>query len=103
MRSGIEIRFGKLSQFLKKITRLNDGLSSRIQIGARKVTFCRFILLGNQALYTILHQGHYELRIDLEDWENNTAFARFEYFKIGDPIEFYKLTVAEYSGSAGIL
>ena len=56
---------------------------------------------GNLALYILLLQGHYELRVDLEDWEGNTTFAEYNYFKIHGPEQKFKLSVYGYSGSAG--
>ncbi|KAJ1134007.1 hypothetical protein NDU88_000477 [Pleurodeles waltl] len=57
-------------------------------------------------IHLLTIQGHYELRIDLEDFENGTAFAHYGTFGVGlhsvDPEEDgYPLTVAEYSGTAG--
>ena len=61
------------------------------------------LFAGNLPIYTILYQGHYELRVDLEDWEGIRGYAKYWYFKIGGPLELYKITVAGYSGDAGIL
>ena len=37
-----------------------------------------FILrLGLQTLYEITSSGSYKLRIDLEDWEGNQAYAEY--------------------------
>ena len=49
----------------------------------------------------ILSQGHYELRIDLTDFEGNSAFAKYESFDIGGLTEKYILKVTRYSGTAG--
>lgn len=51
-------------------------------------------------------QGSYELRIDLEDFDNGTAFAHYGSFGVGlfsvDPEEDgYPITIADYSGTAG--
>ena len=43
----------------------------------------------------------YELRIDLEDWEGNTSYAKYNRFWIGDYTENYNLTAQMYSGTAG--
>ena len=43
----------------------------------------------------------YELRIDLEDWEGNTTYAKYKIFLIGDYTENYELTAMVYSGTAG--
>ena len=60
-----------------------------------------FLLVGNYPLYIILRQGHYELRVDLEDWEGNKRFAKYRHFWIGSPEELYRLYVFGYSGNAG--
>ena len=57
---------------------------------------------GNLALYTILLQGHYELRIDIEDLEGNHTFANYRYFTLDNPAKLFTLVVAEYSGTAGM-
>lgn len=52
-------------------------------------------------------QANYELRIDLEDFENSTAFAQYDMFGVGlfsvDPEDDgYPLTIGDYSGTAGM-
>ena len=42
-----------------------------------------------------------ELRVDLEDFEGNTAFAKYMQFNIGSSSQQYVLTVGSYSGTAG--
>lgn len=51
-------------------------------------------------------QGSYELRIDLEDFDNGTAFAHYGSFGVGlfsvDAEEDgYPVSIADYSGTAG--
>lgn len=41
------------------------------------------------------------LRIDMQDWEGNTAFAEYNNFSIGDITDFYSLHVGGYRGNAG--
>ncbi|XP_038638470.1 fibrinogen C domain-containing protein 1 isoform X1 [Scyliorhinus canicula] len=62
--------------------------------------------LGLKRIHALTIQSHYELRIEMEDFENSTAYAQYETFGIGlyavDPeTDGYPLTVAEYSGTAG--
>ena len=45
--------------------------------------------------------GTNTLRVDLEDFEDNTAFAEYSTFNIGDSSTEYTLTIAGYSGTAG--
>ncbi|XP_070538828.1 fibrinogen C domain-containing protein 1-like [Ptychodera flava] len=56
--------------------------------------------LGNDRLYTLTNQRRYELRIDLEDFDNETRYAKYDNFIIGDEFSKYKLTLGEYSGTA---
>ena len=60
-------------------------------------------LIGLLTLKRILSQGHYELRIDLEDWNNETRYATYNAFDITGPESNYKLKIAGYSGTAGIV
>ena len=39
--------------------------------------------------------------MDLGDFENNTAYAQYSTFSIGDSITKYTLNVGGYSGTAG--
>lgn len=61
---------------------------------------------GLKRIHALTTQAAYELHVDLEDFDNGTAFARYGSFGVGlfsvDPEEDgYPLTVAEYSGTAG--
>ena len=58
---------------------------------------------GNLALHAITSQGFYELRVELEDWDGNTAFAQYDYFKVGAHGDRYRLAVSGYSGTTGLL
>jgi hypothetical protein len=51
---------------------------------------------------TITSQGTYELRVDMEDFENNIRYANFTTFSVGDSSTKYRLTISGYSGDAGI-
>ncbi|XP_029916341.1 fibrinogen C domain-containing protein 1-like [Myripristis murdjan] len=62
--------------------------------------------LGLQRMYSLSRSGGYELRIDLADFDNATAFARYGVFAVGgDSVnaeeDGYPLTVDQYSGTAG--
>ncbi|XP_041050398.1 fibrinogen C domain-containing protein 1 [Carcharodon carcharias] len=62
--------------------------------------------LGLKRIHALTTQSQYELRIEMEDFENSTAYAQYGMFGIGlfsvDPErDGYPLTVAEYSGTAG--
>ncbi|KAI6076003.1 Fibrinogen C domain-containing protein 1 [Aix galericulata] len=62
--------------------------------------------LGLKRIHVLTIQGTYELRIDLEDFDNGTAFAHYGSFGVGifsvDPEEDgYPVSIADYSGTAG--
>lgn len=61
---------------------------------------------GLKQIHALSIQGNYELRIDMEDFENNTGYAQYGTFGVGlfsvDPEDDgYPLTVGDYSGNAG--
>ena len=47
--------------------------------------------LGNDNIHYITHQNIYELRIDLEDFEGEKAFAKYNGFAIGSESENYMI------------
>ena len=42
-----------------------------------------------------------EMRVDLEDFENNKKYAQYAVFSVGGESGKYELSVAQYSGNAG--
>ena len=71
---------------------------------------CSFFLpspsSGLKRIHALTTQAAYELHVDLEDFDNGTAYAHYGSFGVGlfsvDPEEDgYPLTVADYSGTAG--
>lgn len=68
---------------------------------------CLLSLAGLKQIHALSIQGNYELRVDLEDFENSTAYAQYGTFGVGlfsvDPDDDgYPLTVGDYSGNAGM-
>ncbi|XP_071136633.1 ryncolin-4-like [Mytilus edulis] len=57
--------------------------------------------LGNDHLHLLTSQGHYRLRIDMEDFENNQKYALYDNFSIGSESSGYILSVSGYFGDAG--
>ena len=57
--------------------------------------------LGNDNLHRLTAQGDYQLRVDLEDFENNKKYALYDKFRIADAKHRYRLTARGYSGTAG--
>ncbi|KAJ3605973.1 hypothetical protein NHX12_028016, partial [Muraenolepis orangiensis] len=67
---------------------------------------CKLVSLGSlKQIHALSIQGNHELRIDMEDFENSTAYAHYGTFGVGlfsvDPDEDgFPLTVGDYSGNA---
>uniref|UniRef100_A0A182YTJ5 Fibrinogen C-terminal domain-containing protein n=1 Tax=Anopheles stephensi TaxID=30069 RepID=A0A182YTJ5_ANOST len=58
--------------------------------------------LGLDRIHNITSSGDYELFIQLEDFERNVTYARYDNFAIGAGNDFYPITKLDgYSGSAG--
>ncbi|MEE6507409.1 hypothetical protein FKM82_021800 [Ascaphus truei] len=56
--------------------------------------------MGLENLHKITSQGQYELRVDLRDLDE-TAYAVYDKFSVGDAKSRYRLKVDGYSGTAG--
>ena len=71
--------------------------------------YCRALVhlfvyvLGNHQLHLITSQSHYELRIDMEDWNGNITYAKYKFFRITDSTQNYALIIEGYEGNAGRL
>ena len=57
--------------------------------------------LGNDNLHLLTRKKKQELRVDLRDFEGNTAYAKYSSFAVGSASENYKLTIGGYGGTAG--
>ncbi|XP_010879896.2 fibrinogen-like protein 1 [Esox lucius] len=57
--------------------------------------------LGNAALHAITNSGQHQLRIQLEDWHQQTRQATYNTFRVAAEAQRYRLTAREYSGDAG--
>ncbi|ELT97539.1 hypothetical protein CAPTEDRAFT_202906 [Capitella teleta] len=57
--------------------------------------------LGNDLLHEITASTPHELRVDLEDFEGNFAFAEYSTFLIRSVEKRYQLLCGGYSGNAG--
>ncbi|KAA0719367.1 Tenascin-R [Triplophysa tibetana] len=56
--------------------------------------------LGLENIQKISAQGRYELRIDMKDGQES-VYANYDRFSIGDSKSLYKLRIGEYNGTAG--
>ena len=58
--------------------------------------------LGLDNMYILTHQRGEtpQLRVDLADWERNTAFAKYDRFSVGDEDSNYTLYVSGYQSDS---
>ncbi|XP_019339328.1 angiopoietin-related protein 7 [Alligator mississippiensis] len=56
--------------------------------------------LGNANIHRMTSQGDYSLRIDMEDWSNKHKHAFYQVFSIEDEVNYYRLHVDGFSGTA---
>jgi ficolin len=57
--------------------------------------------IGNDNLHALTSSGLNELRIDMQDFQGNKAYAKYRNFKVHPENELYKSEVGDYSGDAG--
>ena len=57
--------------------------------------------LGNDKLHRLTAAGDMKLRVDLEDFDGNIAYAEYTTFKVADEGDKYRLLIGGYSGTAG--
>ena len=55
--------------------------------------------LGLDKIHRLSASGQNVLRVDLETFENNTAYAVYKSFSVGDESKAYILNFANYSGN----
>ena len=54
--------------------------------------------LGNDKIHSLTSDDNQTLRVDLEDFEGNTAYAEYEKFHVKSENDKYKLILGNYSG-----
>lgn len=64
-------------------------------------TLQREFYLGNEKIHVLTNQKKYELSIRLWDFEDESRYARYQLFRLGDYMSNYELTVRGYTGNAG--
>lgn len=57
--------------------------------------------IGNELIHMLTSQGWYKLRVDLTSMADETAYAEYQVFLIGDEESKYRLFVYGYRGNAG--
>ncbi|XP_042338106.1 fibrinogen-like protein 1, partial [Plectropomus leopardus] len=55
--------------------------------------------LGNQQLHLLSNQGHYSLRIELQDWSHAHRHALYHTFRIENEENRFRLHVSGFSGT----
>lgn len=46
--------------------------------------------LGNEALHLLTSQGQYSLRVELKDWEGNSAHSQYDRFSLTSERQQYR-------------
>ena len=57
--------------------------------------------IGNENLYWLTHYKNFSIRFDMWDWEDNYAYALYDYFRVESEQMDYQLKIQDYSGTAG--
>ncbi|XP_056016819.1 ryncolin-1-like [Ostrea edulis] len=58
-------------------------------------------LKGNGVLHLLTKSGNHVLRVDLQKFNGQKAYAKYSKFSVGDESSKYRLTVSGYRGTAG--
>ncbi|KAM9477371.1 angiopoietin-2a isoform 1-T1 [Clarias gariepinus] len=57
--------------------------------------------LGNEYISKLTNEQQYVLRIELTDWEGNTAFSQYDEFSLSGEEQKYRIHLKGYTGTAG--
>ncbi|XP_048771262.2 ryncolin-1-like [Ostrea edulis] len=57
--------------------------------------------IGNDALHSLTKSGNQVLRVNLQKFNGQKAYAKYSKFSVGDESSKYKLIVSGYRGTAG--
>ena len=57
--------------------------------------------LGNDRIHRLTSQKRYALRVDLWDWEGQSAFAVYDLFNVTGEDSDYTILLGNYGGTAG--
>ena len=77
---------------------IDTGLIMRMDLVTLLVNFG---YIGLSKIHHLTKEGPNTLRVDLGDFEGNTAYANYSTFSVSDGSTEYILTVGGYSGTAG--
>ncbi|GBL97363.1 Techylectin-5B [Araneus ventricosus] len=56
--------------------------------------------IGNEKIHILSSQDDVKLRVELQDFDDNTAYAEYSRFKVEDESKQYRLSVGGYHGNA---
>ena len=56
---------------------------------------------GLEYIHQLTQSGDYEMRVDLQDWANETRWAKYEHFSLTNEEHNYTLSLGDYEGTAG--
>ena len=57
------------------------------------------VWLGLDKIHRLTNQNRNRLRVELEDWEGNSAYAEYDYFAVANENNKYTLSLGSYSGT----
>ncbi|KAJ8315467.1 hypothetical protein KUTeg_007617, partial [Tegillarca granosa] len=57
--------------------------------------------LGLDKIHLLTKYGNNRMRFDLLDWDKQKAFSEFEYLRIADEKDKYRILAGKYNGNAG--
>ena len=57
--------------------------------------------MGLSQIHCMTQSGNWQLRIDMEAFDGDTAYAVYDSFNVGNASTNYRLTIGTYSGAAG--
>ncbi|KAI0215823.1 hypothetical protein LSAT2_032114 [Lamellibrachia satsuma] len=57
--------------------------------------------LGNEYIHALTSNRQYELRVDLEDFEDESRYAAYSTFAVSSEADKYKFILGTYNGTAG--
>ncbi|XP_060569069.1 microfibril-associated glycoprotein 4-like [Ruditapes philippinarum] len=83
---------------IERVYSLVTELSTNIKTLLKQMSCVKLLNNGNTQSAVV---GEHELRIELEDYDGNSAYAKYSKFKIYPEEDNYKLEVRGYSGNAG--
>ena len=57
--------------------------------------------LGLINLIRVTNEKQHQLRVEIEDWEGNTTFAKYDIFRVRSRTVNFTVSISGYSGTAG--